>query len=216
MVRRITGKQRSLVKSEKSSGKSSITSVAKGIVNATKDAIAIGVNEAKNIIEKTPDYGYRTIDNIALNNRCKYNFMEGLIKDLSIDQFCNFNNRNEVYLRRLMMLNITEHDITVSALGVDAAFKGDGSHITTSAMSPLYVSEINYTDKTTLRWNFNSLKQAIEVLLGLNITNEKKSVKICKRCYKPFLAKNPSADYCSTTCRNVANVYKSRARNKNK
>lgn len=76
--------------------------------------------------------------------------------------------------------------------------------------------EINYTDKTTLRWNFNSLKQAIEVLLGLNITNEKKSVKICKRCYKPFLAKNPSADYCSTTCRNVANVYKSRARNKNK
>ena len=115
MVRRITGKQRSLVKSEKSSGKSSITSVAKGIVNATKDAIAIGVNEAKNIIEKTPDYGYRTIDNIALNNRCKYNFMEGLIKDLSIDQFCNFNNRNEVYLRRLMMLNITEHDITVSA-----------------------------------------------------------------------------------------------------
>lgn len=146
MVRRITGKQRSLVKSEKSSGKSSITSVAKGIVNATKDAIAIGVNEAKNIIEKTPDYGYRTIDNIALNNRCKYNFMDGLIKDLSIDQFCNFNNRNEVYLRRLMMLNITEHDITMSALGVDAAFKGDGSHITTAAMSPSYVSDINYTD----------------------------------------------------------------------
>ena len=146
MVRRITGKQRSLVKSEKSSGKSSITSVAKGIVNATKDAIAIGVNEAKNIIEKTPDYGYRTIDNIALNNRCKYNFMDGLIKDLSIDQFCNFNNRNEVYLRRLMMLNITEHDITMSALGVDAAFKGDGSHITTSAMSPLYTRDINYTD----------------------------------------------------------------------
>ena len=70
MVRRITGKQRSLVKSEKSSGKSSITSIAKGIVNVTKDAIAIGVNEAKNIIEKTSDYGYRTIDNIALNNRC--------------------------------------------------------------------------------------------------------------------------------------------------
>ena len=146
MVRRITGKQRSLVKSEKSSGKSSITSVAKGIVNATKDAIAIGVNEANNIIEKARDYGYRTIDNIALNNRCKYNFMEGLIKDLSIDQFCNFNNRNEVYLRRLMMLNITEHDITMSALGVDAAFKGDGSHITTSAMSPLYTRDINYTD----------------------------------------------------------------------
>ena len=146
MVRRITGKQRSLVKSEKSSGKSRITSVAKGIVNATKDAIAIAVNEANNIIEKTSDYGYRTIDNIALNNRCKYNFMEGLIKDLSIDKFCNFNNRNEVYLRRLMMLNITEHDITMSALGVDAAFKGDGSNITASAISPSYTRDINYTD----------------------------------------------------------------------
>ena len=76
--------------------------------------------------------------------------------------------------------------------------------------------EINYTDKATLRWNFNSLKQAIETLLGLNVSNERKSVKICKRCYKPFIAKNLNSDYCSITCRNVANVYKSRARNKNK
>lgn len=76
--------------------------------------------------------------------------------------------------------------------------------------------EISYTDKATLRWNFTSLKQAIEVILGLNVTNDRKSVKICKRCYKPFIAKNLNSDYCSITCRNVANVYKSRARNKNK
>lgn len=76
--------------------------------------------------------------------------------------------------------------------------------------------EISYTDKATLRWNFTSLKQAIEVILGLNVTNDRKSVKICKRCYKPFIAKNLNSDYCSITCRNVANVYKSRARNRNK
>lgn len=146
MVRRITNRQRNSVKFEKSSGKSSITSVVKGIVGATKDAIALGVNEAKNIIEKTPDYGNRTIDNLALNNRCKYNFMDGLIKGLSIDQFCNFNNRNEVYMRRLMTLNINEHEITMKALGTDAAFKGDGSKITTNTISPSYVSELNYTD----------------------------------------------------------------------
>lgn len=146
MVRRITNRQRNSVRFEKGSGKSSITSVVKSIVGATKDAIALGVNEAKDIMEKSPDYGYRTIDNLALNNRCKYNFMDGLIKGLSIDQFCNFNNRNEVYMRRLMMLNINEHEITMKALGTDAAFKGDGAKITTNTISPSYVSEINYTD----------------------------------------------------------------------
>ena len=76
--------------------------------------------------------------------------------------------------------------------------------------------EISYTDKATLRWDFTSLKQAIEIMLGLNVSNDRKSVKICKRCYKPFIAKNLNSDYCSITCRNIANVYKSRARNKNK
>jgi len=157
MVRRISSSQRKLVKSEKSSGKSTIKSIANGIVNATKDAIAKGVNEAKNIIEKTPDYGYRTIDNLALNNRCKYNFMDGLINGLSIDKFCNFNNKNEVYMRRLMMVNITEHDITMKALGTDAAFKGDGSHITTNTTAPSYVSNLNYTDNFAR--NVNGMEQ---------------------------------------------------------
>lgn len=76
--------------------------------------------------------------------------------------------------------------------------------------------EINYSEKAILRWNFTSLKQAIETMLGLNVTNDRKDVKICKRCYKPFIAKNLNSDYCSTTCRNVANVYKSRARSKEK
>lgn len=76
--------------------------------------------------------------------------------------------------------------------------------------------EINYSERAILRWDFTSLKQAIETILGLNITNDRKDVKLCKRCYKPFIAKNLNSDYCSTTCRNVANVYKSRARNKKK
>lgn len=74
--------------------------------------------------------------------------------------------------------------------------------------------EINYADKAAFRWNFNSLKQAIETILALNITNDRKEVKICKRCLKPFIAKNLNSDYCSTSCRNIANVYKSRAKSK--
>lgn len=69
-------------------------------------------------------------------------------------------------------------------------------------------------EKTFLNWNFNSLFQAIELILAFNETNERKEVKMCKHCFKPFIAKNLNSDYDTTSCRNVANVYRSRAKNK--
>ena len=70
------------------------------------------------------------------------------------------------------------------------------------------------SDKTYLSWNFNSLFQAIELILAFNETNERKEVKMCKHCFKPFIAKNLNSDYDTASCRNVANVYRSRAKNK--
>ena len=69
-------------------------------------------------------------------------------------------------------------------------------------------------NKVSLDWQFNSLKQAMEVLLGLNEANDRKELKICKHCGKPFIAKNLKAEYDSISCRNVANVYKNREKNK--
>lgn len=69
-------------------------------------------------------------------------------------------------------------------------------------------------DKTYLNWNFNSLFQAIELILAFNETNERKEVKMCKHCLKPFIAKNLKSDYDTASCRNVANVYRNRAKNK--
>lgn len=69
-------------------------------------------------------------------------------------------------------------------------------------------------EKTFLNWNFNSLFQAIELILAFNETNERKEVKMCKHCFKPFIAKNLNSDYDTASCRNVANVYRSRAKNK--
>ena len=50
--------------------------------------------------------------------------------------------------------------------------------------------------------------------ISLNETIERKTVKMCKHCGKPFSSENLKAEYCSPQCRNQANVYKSRAKNK--
>ena len=63
-------------------------------------------------------------------------------------------------------------------------------------------------EKTYLDWEFNSLIQAIEVILAFNETNDRKEVKMCKHCGKPFVAKNLNSDYDSISCRNIANVYR--------
>lgn len=72
----------------------------------------------------------------------------------------------------------------------------------------------NKEDKPVLEWNFNSLKLAIDTMFALNETTERKTVKMCKHCGKPFASQNLKAEYCSPQCRNQANVYKSRAKRK--
>ena len=72
----------------------------------------------------------------------------------------------------------------------------------------------NKEDKPVIEWNFNSLKLAIDTMFALNESSERKTVKMCKHCGKPFSSENLKAEYCSPQCRNQANVYKSRAKNK--
>jgi len=73
---------------------------------------------------------------------------------------------------------------------------------------------LDLKDKKFFMFNFTSLVQAMKIILMLQTTNDRKEVKMCKHCGTPFVAKNINAHYCSTTCRNVSNVYKSRARKK--
>lgn len=74
---------------------------------------------------------------------------------------------------------------------------------------------INMYGKTPeISWQPNSLKQAIDLSFGFMLCSEKNPLKICKHCGKVFYAKNPKAEYCSPQCRNQANVYKSREKNK--
>ena len=70
----------------------------------------------------------------------------------------------------------------------------------------------NKEDKPVIEWNFNSLKLAIDTMFALNETTERKTVKMCKHCGKPFSSENLRAEYCIPQCRNQANVYKSRGK----
>lgn len=134
MVRRINKIQRLIGKATKITG------------DAIKEGFSTGDK-----MRWSMENGYRPIDYVALNERCNMSLWDQLIESLSIDKFCNFNDKNEKYLKRLMALNIHEHNITMKALGTDAAFQGDGSYIRSDAASPSYTAKINYTDNYAKR-----------------------------------------------------------------
>ena len=71
-----------------------------------------------------------------------------------------------------------------------------------------------YRTNPEITWKPNSLKQALDLAFGFFMCSEKNPIKMCKHCGRVFLSKNPKAEYCSPRCRNQANVYKSREKNK--
>lgn len=71
-----------------------------------------------------------------------------------------------------------------------------------------------YGNTPEICWQPNSLKQALDMSFGFMLCSEKNPLRICKHCGKVFYAKNPKAEYDSSQCRNQANVYKSRNKNK--
>jgi hypothetical protein len=72
---------------------------------------------------------------------------------------------------------------------------------------------INQLDKTIIAWQFDSLKTAIETIYAFAVTDETILVNRCKHCDNIFIANNLRTKYCSPSCRNCANVQKSRERN---
>ena len=64
-----------------------------------------------------------------------------------------------------------------------------------------------------LEWQTGSLADAIELGYTILVCNDIKKIGICKHCQKPFYAKNPKSEFCSPSCRNRYNVYKSRSKN---
>lgn len=112
----------------------------------TEASVASNTTNTRSFTSAVTYNAYKTIDDTANKMRGKINDFLSDLLGTEVDEFCGFNDRNERYMRRLMLLNVSEHDITMDSLGTDAALLGDGSKITNMAQSPTYASDINYTD----------------------------------------------------------------------
>lgn len=65
-------------------------------------------------------------------------------------------------------------------------------------VSPTYRLEL--LDRPTLVWEFNSLMQALQLMINLMLSDENNPVKICKKCGNAFIPKKTSDLYCSRNC----------------
>ena len=76
--------------------------------------------------------------------------------------------------------------------------------------------KMNLTQNGTFSVEFQvtCLKQYLDYYFAKTVSKEINLLKICKFCNKAFLANNPKAEYDTPQCKNKANVYKSRAKNK--
>lgn len=76
--------------------------------------------------------------------------------------------------------------------------------------------KMSLSRKETLSVEFQitCLKQYIDYYFAKTVAKDINLLKICKFCNKAFLANNPKAEYDTPQCKNKANVYKSRAKNK--
>jgi hypothetical protein len=67
---------------------------------------------------------------------------------------------------------------------------------------------------TTIAWQFDSLKTAIETIYAFAVTDENVILTRCVHCGDFFFAGSNREKYCSPACRNRENVRRSRQRKK--
>lgn len=69
-------------------------------------------------------------------------------------------------------------------------------------------------DKPQIKWDFDSLQSTIDVIYAFALTDDNSILNRCSYCNKAFFAKTDREKYCSPSCRNCANVIKSRNKKK--
>ncbi|MEC9488326.1 MAG: CGNR zinc finger domain-containing protein [Halanaerobium sp.] len=98
-------------------------------------------------------------------------------------------------------------------------YKDRAAHLTedvTIMAGRFHAEKIGFTiqqlDKTHIAWQFDSLKTAIELIYAFAVSDDSMLLARCKYCRNIFISGNTRTKYCGPTCRNRANVEKSRAR----
>jgi len=73
-----------------------------------------------------------------------------------------------------------------------------------------------FTDTVKTQWRFDSLKTAVDILFMELLQNPRPAVRLCEHCHNPMLiSAGTRSRYCSESCRNVANVKRSRQKKRN-
>ena len=73
-----------------------------------------------------------------------------------------------------------------------------------------------FTDTVKTQWRFDSLKTAVDILFMELLQNPRPAVRLCEHCHNPMLVSaGTRSRYCSESCRNVANVKRSRQKKRN-
>ena len=90
----------------------------------------------------------------------------------------------------------------------------DGPFLDTFYLSHSNFRPFSFNDETKVVTQIKYMKQVLDLNFLSLITQKPLLLKICKHCEKVFIAKNPKAEYDTPQCKNQANVYKSREKNK--
>lgn len=86
----------------------------------------------------------------------------------------------------------------------------DDSCLNTSEIATLFENR----NGKELVLKYETLKNAMDVIFVSEVMAEVRKLKICRYCDKPFIAVNPKAEYDIPACKNKANVYKFRNKDK--
>lgn len=78
-------------------------------------------------------------------------------------------------------------------------------------IAPTYYIELGFTNPI-MCWRFFSLMNVIQMLLSFMLVDEENQLRMCKHCDRVFVSTRSNAAFCSPTCKNRYNVYKSRER----
>lgn len=73
---------------------------------------------------------------------------------------------------------------------------------------------VSVFDKPQINWDFDSLQSTIDIIYAFALTDENSILNRCSYCNKAFFAKTQREKYCCPSCRNCANVIKSRNKKK--
>ena len=168
---------------------------------ATGNEMSYTVTKGQVVIKSNSDL-QNMMKQTTINNQLIYSsfYCEKLdwIIDYAKDMYSIFKKFND-----LLHNNLVGDDI-------DEARKVVNSYVCSGVPYKINI----YGNNPEINWKPGCLKQALDMAFGFMICNDKNPIKICKHCGKVFYAKNPKAEYDTTQCRNQANVYKSRNKNK--